>query len=146
MKLFINNQPFDISKLTYRDLGYGEAVQDLPVAAFRWMLSVAELRVLITSAFDNFVLESRKDDERTGGSEAIPELVRHNYPSFEELYVRDRNALAKVIRKYLFFELLSAWLDGNSLEGVTMVINNIESIDFGDEEVRVTGQVFERRA
>ncbi len=142
MNLYINDKPYDISKVTYRQLGFGEKIVDRNIYLFKLTIEFIRFKDFIQNIFDSFVKETREDDDITDSSDAIEELVQYDYPSFEKLERIDRNMLCRIVKKYLFFELLEACFDRNDPDNCLIAINSINSIENSNNKIILIGEAY----
>ena len=128
MKIDINESPVDIRKVTYRQLGYGEAVKEKTTFFLNLTIQVSLLRDHLKETVDHFISDCQKDDIKYGGLE-IDSLVEINYPGFDDLEKNHPNILALIIREYLFFEFLESLFSDNDHNECKYCINSIKSFE-----------------
>ena len=142
MKFIINENLFDTSKVTFRQLGFGREVADRKVLLFKLLIRFNQFKQLIQEEFNLFVNEIHDDDLKTNCSDPIDEILQYNYPTFDELEKIDRDTLCMLIKEYLFFELLEACFDENEPKNCLVTINKINSIENINNTVQILGEAY----
>ena len=128
----------DSSKMTYRQLGFGEPISERETFLFQIVLSLLEFQQIIENDFNKFVTEIKNDDEKYG--DIVEDFFKYNYPSFEKLLQVSRQTLSKVILDYLFFELLEGLFDKN--DACIYVVNRLDNINIDQEKVYINGEAY----
>ncbi len=141
MKWLQKNVLLDLSKMTYRQLGFGERVLNRETFLFKVIVNLVEFQKIIENSFNEFVMEMKEDDENTGEQD-IKELFEYNYPSFEQLLQTDRLTLSKVIRDYLFFEFLEGLFGQNDIDVCLYAVNRLDNIEIDSDKVCITGEAY----
>ncbi|MEW4564761.1 hypothetical protein AB1K70_19630 [Bremerella sp. JC770] len=131
MKILINGKDVDRKKVTYLELGFGQEMSEEEYTCIV-QLSDPEFRAAILEEFNEFVSDCEEDDKVTEGSAAVPEIVHNDFPSFEELLASDKDALCRVVRKYLFFELLEGMLGRSPSPDFTFAVSSLDDITASD--------------
>ncbi|WP_417391631.1 hypothetical protein [Gimesia sp.] len=141
MEINIDDKIVGHETVTYREIGFGQD-PNITTIPYQLRLSSPEFRSVISDFFNEFVEENEKDDNETGWSEAIPELVRNDYPSFDELLISNKHDLCNVIKDHLFFELLDGLFASSLATKCQFAINSLESLTCSEDGFVITGTVY----
>ena len=141
MKITIGGKSVGHETVTYRELGFGQNMSDTTIP-YQLRLSSAEFQRVIRDLFNEFVVENEKDDKETDESEALAELVRNGYPTFDALLSSSKHDLCNVIKDYLFFELLDGLLGSSNTTKYKFAINSLESLTCSKDEFVITGTAY----
>lgn len=141
MKCCINGNLRDIKAITYRDLGFNQKLTNREALSYIITLNINEFISIMEEPFNDFVNESREDDEITGNDDTLG-LLELEYPNFLIALYKHKNFLEQFIRKYLFFELLDGCLIGRNRMEWDFAINSVKNIIIGNDIVEITGEMY----
>jgi hypothetical protein len=142
MDFVINNATVERENITFRQMGFGQAVRGRTLFDYELRLTADELESLIQKQFDEFVAETKVDDQETAFEDAIPELFDHDYPAFAQLIAVSALDLCMVICRYLFFELLEGIVGENEPGMCDYSINSVEQIEPLEDGFSVRGSAY----
>lgn len=85
MNFKVNGQIIPLENLTYRDLGFGQKIEDRAILNYILDLETTQFIEIMEKPFNDFVKESKEDDLLTGNSDTLG-LFEMGYPSFFEVF------------------------------------------------------------
>lgn len=141
MKFTSAGKPIDPRTLSYRSLGFGEAVS-LETTPYELILEHSDFPQHFLECADTFISECRTDDLEQGFAD-IPGLERLNYPTFQELLESQPEVAAALIDDYLYFELFFALFRDPS--PLALVINSLTSTSAKGRSIILVGETFAAR-
>lgn len=139
MDCYVNNCPYDIKQVIYRDLGYGTDPYPLKLVDIKIILSRSELLSRFSEVFLTFIQQCKKDDAFLGAPD-IPELKDMNYPSLLEMIEKCPELLTKLMVDYLYFDILEVFFSSNCRNEWQFAINELISIKLIENEFIFSGK------
>jgi hypothetical protein len=130
MKCIVDGSSFEAAQVIYRDQGYGS---DPSVPLLKYVLTFDDDELLRTfgRSFQEFVAQCKQDDQSSSDSD-VPELKELGYPTLSQMLAAHREMLARLLKDYLYFQLLDVLLSGNQRSAWRFAINEIiEVLDEG---------------
>lgn len=142
MKFWVNESPLASELVTFREMGFGEALSGSD-ASYRMKFSLDKLSGPFQQKANDFINQCRLDDLSLAEAD-IPKLRELGYPPFHMLLKDDPELSSELIQDYLYFELFGYLFTG-SPAGTTFVINNIESVRIQNSEIIICGKGFSKK-
>lgn len=140
MKFSINSQEIESNKVTYRQLGFGEHL-DNPLK-YKLRISQDELCLKFQQSFNDFVSESKSDDEEADACDSIPELILNNYPMFDEMIANHTDDLCEMIKSHLFFEFLDSIFTNSVTSDWDFAVNSMDEFLFFEGNFIINGTAY----
>ncbi len=128
--------------ISYRDLGFGEPLENAS-HQYRLRLECKEVCDGIAEGYRKWVHEMKSDFELTGDASPMY-LHRLGYPALD-VFVNDKLALSSALKDFLYLDLFRQILPWDaSSDVVRWIINDIQAIDFENDEFVVIGHAFDK--
>ena len=137
MNCHVNGTEINFGELIYADLGYGDA-HGKTLQPYILTMSAQEFLRIFTAPFDDFVSSCREVDARFSDID-IPELQDMDYPTLELIFSPNASLLARLLKDYLYFDLLAALTEQNKRSDWTFAINQIDHVEINQAGVQLIG-------
>ncbi len=130
IKFEIDSEQLHSKHLIYRDLGYGTN-PGVPVSDYSFRITNSELLNTLNNSFEAFISQCKADDMSFSDSD-IPELKNLDYPSLENMLTSNRELLGRLLKDFMYFDILDALFGTNLRPDWRFAINDIT--DISDEQ------------
>ncbi|QTT91568.1 hypothetical protein [Pseudomonas chlororaphis] len=137
--IFISdNKEVSIDVIGYRELGFGEKL-NVKAQSFEFTIDLSELSNSFIEKANSFIAECKTDDLSQGYMD-IPELGSLGYPSFVDLFKKNKEVAASLIQDFLYSNILEELFSRK--KKYELVINNIYTTNITDSKITINGEVF----
>jgi hypothetical protein len=140
MRVSLNGKEIPNEQITYRELGFGQAV-DLPMRSYEIEMALPEFISVLEPHYEKLVQELKNDYEQVGDKD--PEcLFKLNYGPLWTVLGSYPQCLEEILKDYLFFEFLSGCFHERDPKRWLHAINTIDRVSI-DGHLIVSGQAYE---
>ncbi len=143
MKLFLDDQPFDPSRVTYREMGSGGIPESLLHRA-NIILERREFVELVSELYSTLHHELKDDEERHHDSDQ-EELAVVTHARVEDLLTHAAWALPRLIPYFLWDPIRAGLFDESPLDRCDYVLDEVLAVVVGSDEITMTLTAFPMR-
>ncbi len=142
MKVFMNSKIVNPQITTVVEMGLGIPISDPKIKKYQYKIYMdfSELTHLIEELYDEFVVDTKEDDEKYG--DTCEDIQSTGYAKFSEVSKNDKKILLTIIKDYLYPDLLDSCFDDNDPSKCKYVINTMEELTIENGIIVISGEAF----